>query len=213
MKAFVTIFLLNLLTSIDNAIVVGGIAQKTRHNLYLIGALSAVLLTICRTALILGVLSIAGIAGFRIALGALVLVIAVRLSLVTAPDDRKEPSLLRLLCVIVVTDLALSLDNILSLSITARDPWVIGFAVLAGLVPLLTFLPLFVGVMSRLLWIQLLAAGFVGELGFDVMTDDKWLLPYMPTGWKEAALRTSVALLVILLGAWRMYRTRLRRRP
>lgn len=209
MQQFATIFVLNLLTSIDNAIVIGGIAKRTRHSLLLIGLVSTILLTIFRTALIMGVLSASNVTGFRIGVGLVVLWVAVRLSELTAvATRRKDTSFLRLIVMIVATDLALSIDNILSLSIVTKNLWIVGFGVFFSLLPLLLLLPICVNVMERMPWIQILAAGFVAELGVDVITDDKLLAPRMPTGWGEVAIRASAAAIVVLYGFWRYRRSR-----
>lgn len=208
MQQLATVFVLNLLTSIDNAIVIGGIAQKTRHNLMIVGLVSAIILAACRTALIMGVLSFVNIPGFRIGLGLVVLFVALRLSQISPSPQRKELSFSRLVFVIVVTDLALSVDNVVSLSVVTKNPWTVGTGVLLSLIPLLMLIPVFVNIMERIMWIQILAAGFVAELGADAITDDKLVVSRMPTGWREVVIRASVALIVILYGIWRIYHNR-----
>lgn len=211
MTPVVTIFLLNLLTSIDNAIVTAGIVKKTQHSLVLVGLASAVILTVCRTALIMGVLSVAWIPGFRIGVGIVVLWVAIGLSQVSAGSTRRQSvPFSRLLVMVVGTDLALSIDNILSLSVVTQNVWVVGFGVLTSLIPLMLLLPMIVRVMKQVVWIQVLAAGFVAELGVDVITDDKFLINRVPSGWREAAIRTCSAGIVIGWGFWQLHRSKRR---
>ncbi|MCF8567586.1 hypothetical protein LLE49_22965 [Alicyclobacillus tolerans] len=209
MQQFAAIFILNLLTSIDNAIVIGGIVQRTRHNLVLVGAVSALILAFLRTALILGVLSVTDIPGFRIGIGLIVLWVALRLSEVI-PDPKREPetTFWRVIVMVVATDLALSIDNILSLSVVTKNPIAVGLGVLLSLLPLLLLLPVVINVMKHIWWLQILAAGFVAELAVDLITDDRILGSRMPTGWKEVIIRGCAALIVMFYGWWKMRRKR-----
>ncbi len=204
MHQFMTIFILSLLTSLDNAIVVSGIARRTKHNLMLVGLISSIVLTGCRTALIMGIVSVSTLPGFRLGLGLIVLWVAVRLTeLTTESSDRKDISVLRLILLITVTDMALSVDNIVSVATVSKNPWLIGTGVFFSLVPLFLLLPFFANVMKRVEWVQILAAGFVAELAIDAITDDKLLKSRVPTGWTEFIIRSSAALIVILYGFWR----------
>lgn len=205
MQQFATIFVLNLLTSVDNAIVIGGIAGRSRHLLAL-GVCSAAILTVLRTALIAGVLSVTDKPGWRIILGATVLVIAIGMAHMR-PERRArtEPSFLRLLFIILVTDMALSIDNILSLATVSKTLWIIAVGVFISLLPLLLLLPVMARVMDQIAWIRVLAAGFVAELGVDTLTDDKLIITHIPHGTIEVVLRASCAVAVMMYGFWNIY--------
>lgn len=202
--------MLNLLTSVDNAIVVGSIARRSKHLLAL-GACSAVILTVLRTALITGVVSVVNRPGWSLGLGLIVFAVSIRMAHIQTDDTRKvEPRFWNLLAVIVVTDLALSIDNILSLAVVSKIVWMIGVGVFLSLLPLLMLLPVISRVIDQIAWIQVLAAGFVAELAADTVLDDRWLAKRVPSVHIEFFMRAACAALVLGYGAVRLYRARRR---
>lgn len=204
MNQFVSIYVLNLLTSIDNAIVLGGIAKRHR-NLFAIGFVSSVVITVCRTLLILGLTSVVKLPGLRFTLGIIVLFVAINLANVRLSRGRHQMSFGRVVVMVVATDLALSVDNIFSLSMLSKNVFVIASAVFLSLLPLLMLLPVIVRVMNHVVWLQVLAAGFVAELGIDSITDDPWIAPKIPHGAVEVIVRVGSAVVVILYGFWRVF--------
>lgn len=204
MSQFFLIFILNLLTSIDNAIVLGGIADRYK-NLFAIGVVSSVVITICRTALIIGIVSVAKWPGLRLGLGVVVLFVALGLANVSRATDRSRSSFVRVLVMVVLTDLALSVDNILSIAVLSKNPILIASSVFLSLLPLLMLLPLIVRTMDHFIWLRILAAGFVAELAIDSITDDPLVISHVPGGKFEVFVRVSSAVIVILYGLWRTY--------
>lgn len=206
MTQFISIFLLNLLTSIDNAVVIGGIANRYK-NLFAIGVVSAAVITVCRTLLIIGIVSIVKWPGLRMTLGILVAIVAVSLANVDIDDRRGDSGFWKVLLMVVATDLALSVDNILSIAVLSKNPMVIASSVFLSLLPLLMLLPWIVKVMNQVPWLRILAAGFVAELAVDSITDDPIVKPHVPGGHVEMAVRIGFAVLVVLYGFWRTYWT------
>lgn len=204
MQQFITIFAINLLTSIDNAIILGGISNRYK-NLFLIGLVSSFVLTVARTILIMGIVSVAQWPGFRFTLGLVVLVIAINLAYVKNLDSRQASSFWRVLFLVVMTDVALSVDNVLSIALVSRNPFLLALSIFLSLVPLLLLLPLIVRVMNQMVWLRILAAGFVAELAIDSITDDPWLVHRVPSGRFEIILRVSFAVVVMVYGFWRTY--------
>lgn len=203
MHQFVTIFMLNLLTSIDNAIVIGGIVKRLK-NVFAIGVVSAVVITLTRTALIMGVVSVVAMPGLRLSLGIVVLIVAINLANLKRMDNRAGKNRFwRVLIMVVATDLALSVDNILSIAILSKNVSIIATSVFLSLLPLLLLLPTIVRVMDQVLWLRILAAGFVAELAIDSITDDPWVIRRIPSNHVEWLLRASSAAVVIVYGFWR----------
>lgn len=203
MHPFFSIFILNLLTSMDNAIVLSGIA-KQHKNLLAIGFLSSVVITVCRTALIMGVASVSNLPGLRLTLGIIVLFVALNLANVKTNVERDGVSFWHVLLMVVVTDLALSVDNILSLAVLSKNLFVVASSVFLSLLPLLMLLPTIVRTMERVVWLRVFAAGFVAELAIDSITDDPWVVDRIPRGHFELILRIASAIVIILYGFWRM---------
>ncbi len=204
-KEIVVIYVINLLTSIDNAIVIGGIANRHK-NLLSILAVSTIILTICRTALIVGVGFVAVWPGFRLFLGIGVVFVAIGLARV-AVDDRKRfgTSFLGVLTMVVVTDLALSVDNVLSIAMVSTKPLIIAASVFFSLLPLFMLLPVMINIMNQVPWLRILAAGFVAELAVDSMTDDPLIKHYIPPGDFELWVRVLAAVTVVAYGFWYVY--------
>ncbi len=204
LKEFVAIFLLNLLTSIDNAIVLAGIANRYK-NLWAIGAASSVILTICRTALIAGIVSVGTWPGFRLTLGVAVLFVAINIANVKTGHDREHSGFFQVLMTVVLTDLALSVDNIMSIAIISKHTVLIAVAVFLSLLPLFMLLPFIVKIMDQIAWLRILAAGFVAELAIDSILDDPLVIHRVPIGHFEVFIRVGSAVIVIVYGIWKTY--------
>ena len=204
LKEFVAVFLLNLLTSIDNAIVLAGIANRYK-NLWAMAAASSVILTICRTALIVGIVSVVAWPGFRMVLGIAVLLVAINIANVKTGEQREHSTFFRVLLTVIVTDLALSVDNIMSIAILSKHTVLIAVAVFLSLLPLFMLLPFIVRIMDQIAWLRVLAAGFVAELAIDSIMDDPLLIRRIPAGHFELFVRISSAAIVIIYGLWKTY--------
>lgn len=204
LQQFLAIFLVNFLTSIDNAIVLAGIANRYK-NLLVLGAVSSIVITVCRTALIMGIVSVTKWPGFRLTLGLAVLIVAFNIANASSEETRDKSGFWRVLFVVIATDLALSVDNIMSIAIISKNVILIALSVFLSLFPLFMLLPVMVKVMDQLAWLRILAAGFVAELAIDSITDDPFVAPHAPKGHMELFLRAGFALLVILYGVWRTY--------
>lgn len=210
MKPFIAIFLINVLTSIDNVIVVGGIASRYRY-LVPISLASTVVITVCRTLVIMGIGRITAWPGFRFMLGAAVFIVALQLANARADGNRENQSFWRVLLLVVVTDMALSVDNVLSISMISKNPIVVASSVFLSLLPLLLLLPIIVRTMDQVIWLRILAAGFVAELAIDSITDDPLIARIAPQGNVEVLLRVASAVVVIIYGFWMTYRRRVSR--
>lgn len=206
-QPFLTIFILNLLTSIDNAIVLAGIANRYK-NLFAIALTSAVVLTICRTVLIVGIVSVTKFPGLRFTLGLVVLLVAINLANVKIEGGgRQRLPFWNVLFMVVMTDLALSIDTILSVAVISKNVFVIASSVFLSLLPLLLLLPFIVRIMNKVIWLRILAAGFVTELAVDSITDDPWVVHRIPGGHFELFIRIFSAVIVVLYGFWKTYST------
>lgn len=204
MQEFLALFLLGFLTSVDNAIVLGGIAHQYR-NLLAIGLASSLVITVCRTALIMGIVSVVHWPGLRFTLGILVLFVAISIASVKKESGRTHAPFWRVLLTVTAMDLTLSIDNILSIAVMSKNLFLIALSTFLSLVPLLMLLPVIVRVMNQVAWLRVLAAGFVAELAVDSITDDPWIVHSVPSGGSEVLFRVLAALLVISYGLWRTY--------
>jgi predicted tellurium resistance membrane protein TerC len=204
MQQFFIIFLLNFLTSIDNAIILGGIINRSKYIL-VIGLTSVLIITGVRTLVIMSIVTVVQWPGLRFALGVVVLFVAISLARAQRGLDRDGTSFWRVLFVVVVTDTALSVDNILSIAVVSKDALIIATSVFLSLLPISLLLPVIVRVMNQATWLRIIAAGFVAELGIDSITDDPVLVQQLPNRHLEIAIRVSAAMMVILYGIWQTY--------
>lgn len=193
--SIIQVFILNFVTALDNAIVLAGIFKVNPSSRYwFLAASSMILLTLTRVILVLGIRPLSAMPGLQLALGAILLVLALRTANVTK-KQRGNQSLARLLGLIIVTDLAVSFDNLVSIMAVTTNVVAVGVGVFLSIVPLMLLLPIVTDVFSRMPWVQIIAAGVMAQTAVQVLVTDPLLRHQI---W-IAKFTTHISLLVALV--------------
>ncbi|ATY83997.1 hypothetical protein CVV65_02680 [Kyrpidia spormannii] len=215
MRTIVQVFMVNLVMSVDNIIVVAGIVRRSPH-LVAIAVISTFTLTAVRTGLIAGLHRLPQVPGLQLALGGMVLGIACKMTHIPGTRGGSDPPLWQLLSSVVLADLALSVDNMMVLALISKDLATIAIGTGLSLLLLLSFLPIITRTMQQIPLLQIVAAGFVALLGVRAMLQDPLvdtrLQAGLPVPGGQQDLPPAVAAALVLYGIGNMVYQRGRRR-
>lgn len=171
MYTIIQVFLLNLATSIDNVIIIGGILGRSGR-VVSISLCSALILTLIRTVLISGIHILTRIPGTQLTLGGLVLWVAFRTADVKGATARTESSFWQLLLMVVLCDFTVSMDTVMTLAAVTHDMWKVALGIFLSLLPLFLLVLLVTRVMNQIFWVRTLAAAFIAQLAVRAMLKD-----------------------------------------
>lgn len=214
--AFAQVVFINLVLSADNAVVMAlatrALPPRTQWQALAWGALAVVL---ARVALTLAAAYLLTWPLLKIVGALLLFWIAVRL-LAQSDDDahvQQAPSLIKAVQIIVVADLVMSLDNVLSVAAAAQGNNPALVAGLAVSIPLVIFFAVGLArLMARWPAIIVIGAGLLGWVAGGLLVSDPlwqaWIDARMPwlhfqlIDWTLAWTQILGAVLVVVLGMW-----------
>lgn len=209
---------INVVLSGDNAVVIAlacrDLPAERRRLAVIVGSVVAVLM---RVAFTLVVVELLALPYLKLACGALLLFIAVRLVKTEAGghDVAAAPSIWSAVRTIVVADVVMSLDNVVAIAAAANGSWLLIIFGLALSVPLIMFgSTLMLKLLTRLpvlAWVGAALLGYVaGELAGSDPTIEPWIVARVPH-WVPAA--AGAAFVVLVAPVWNAIERRRRRRP
>ncbi|WP_200760333.1 TerC family protein [Effusibacillus dendaii] len=120
MESVIHVFLLHLVTSIDNAFVIAGIIKHSVGPRMRVLLLSIAALTVGRTVCILFAQSLASFPGLKFISGLITFLLALKMA--KSVQYRKKSSLFSITFLVVIADLTISLDNILATAALSYRP-------------------------------------------------------------------------------------------
>ncbi len=210
-SALMSIILINLILSGDNAVVIAlavrNLPKKQRIWGIILGSGLAVLLRVVLTFFAAQLLLISFLKFFG---GILILWIAVKLFTSGHEDENIEAAagLWQAVKVILVADLVMSIDNVLAIAGASKGNM---FLLLFGLG---TSIPLVVGtstllsmLMDRYPVIIVIGAAILGKVGGEMMITDPWIhKTFHPPHWLDYAMQIACAVGVVILGKYLLKR-------
>ncbi|RNB82433.1 TerC family protein [Brevibacillus nitrificans] len=202
----VHIFMIDLVLSSDNAVVIGmacrGLPNKDRKKAVLYGTLGAILLRVLLTSLTTWMLDIPlvkAIGGFLLLWIACKLMIGESEELAEVSRNQNVGQAVR---TIILADFVMSLDNVLAVGGAAHgDLWLVILGLLMS-IPLLMWGSAFVArLMNRFNWLVIVGGGVLAFTAVEMCLEDpyvwKWVNPLM---LNHMWLPVIVALLVMVWG-------------
>lgn len=202
----VHIFMIDLVLSSDNAVVIGmacrGLPQKERTRAVLYGTLGAILLRILLTSLTTWMLDIPLVKAIG---GLLLLWIACKLMMgenEELADVSRNQTVGQAVRTIILADFVMSLDNVLAVGGAAHgDIWLVLLGLLMS-IPLLMWGSAFIArLMNRFSWLVIVGGGILAFTAVEMCLEDpyiwKWINPLM---LNHMWLPVIVAALVMLWG-------------
>jgi YjbE family integral membrane protein len=207
--ALFQIISINLVLSGDNAAVIALAARRLqgslRHQAIIIGSLGAVLLRVLLTVVAVQLLAIPYLQTMG---GILLLWVAARLvrSHGKKPANVKDNSatLQEAVRAIIIADVVMSFDNVLSLAAVARGSWLLLTIGLLTSIPLIMVgSTLLMKLMTRYPAIITLGAGLLGYVAGDMLLSDPlWQhMDFLQNAWIHNSIPALFALGIILLGS------------
>ncbi|GED33326.1 TerC family protein [Brevibacillus centrosporus] len=202
----VHIFMIDLVLSSDNAVVIGmacrGLPNKDRKKAVLYGTLGAILLRVLLTSLTTWMLDIPlvkAIGGFLLLWIACKLMIGESEELAEVSRNQNVGQAVR---TIILADFVMSLDNVLAVGGAAHgDLWLVILGLLMS-IPLLMWGSAFIArLMNRFNWLVIVGGGILAFTAVEMCLEDpyvwKWVNPLM---LNHMWLPVIVALLVMVWG-------------
>lgn len=165
------VFILNFATAMDNVIILASIFNRAPSRLWRLILCSTLVLTATRVILVHGIHLLTRVPGLQLCLAALLMVLAIRTAMVERPAERSE-SFGRLLFLVFITDLAVSIDNIVSIASASSNFIELVVGVFLSTLVLLLMLPVFMKVFHYVPWLQIIAGGIMAQAAVHVMVKD-----------------------------------------
>jgi YjbE family integral membrane protein len=208
LKALLSIVVIDLVLSGDNAVVIGMAARQLppeqRRRAIVLGGVGAVALRVMFTGLVAVLL---GIPLLQACGGALLAWIAYKVLRQTHGTQVVEEAstLASAVRTIILADVIMSLDNILAVGGAAHGNVPLLLVGLGLSIPLILFgSSLVATVMNRLPWLVYAGAAILVYTAVEMLLDDPVLRPYYPhTAWFEWGTILVVMLGILGLGYWR----------
>ena len=205
-QAISQVFILNLITAIDNAIILATIFKRSPNRPWLLAICSAVILTVTRVGLVSGIQTLMHLPAIELVLGVILLLLAAQTTIVEVKRERN--SFLWLLCLVFITDLAVSFDNIVAVVAVSEHPVIIAIGVFCSLLPLFLMLPFITIFFARFPWVQIVAAGIMGYTAVGVIMNDPLFHRLMMSQRHVNTASIAVATVTVGLGLVRYYAER-----
>lgn len=200
LSALLSIVVIDLILAGDNAVVIAmavrSLPQEQRRKGILFGAGAAVLLRVIATFFVAQLLNISYV---KLAGGALILWIAVKLFVEGAPEDghdRKAATIWEAVKIIVIADITMSLDNMLAVGGASHGNL---FLLLFGLALSIPFVVFTSNLLSMLMdkypVIIYLGAAILGKVGGEMMITDPFTVRLLPASLLATEMTAPVKVL------------------
>ena len=211
--AFLSIFMVNVVLSGDNAVVIAlacrKLPPKQQKMAILLGSGGAILFRIILTVIIVYLLKIP----FLQAVGGLLLVyIAVKLlkDEDAGEDVKSADNLAEAIKVIVVADLIMSLDNTLAIAAVSKGNWTLLIIGLATSIPIIILCAqIIMYMMKKFPIILYIGSGILGWTAGEMLVGDKKVLEYLHNNVAagtvhiiDIAVPVVITAFVIIFGWW-----------
>ncbi|WP_164525415.1 TerC family protein [Siminovitchia acidinfaciens] len=177
---FLQVFLMTLVSDIDNMLILGAILRK--HSYLEVTFLAAVLLTSTRTVYVGLVEGLSNVPLFHLVTGVILLFISFKLvtkliygAETFRPSRRSSFKKVKILAALAATDFLICWDGVLIISNISDQLAVISLGILGSLLISLYFLRLIIKLAATIPWINIVAGGFIAQNAITAIFKDPWL--------------------------------------
>jgi predicted tellurium resistance membrane protein TerC len=184
MGEFSKVFFLNLISDIDNMLILGTILRRYSFLNIIIPAV--IVLTIMRTIYVFLVNGISNIPMFHLLLGIILLFVAfklVRRSIKEENLPRRSNSSaylkVKVLLLLAASDFLICLDSIIVISGISQHMGPVTIGIFCSLLFSLLFLPLIVKLAANFFWVNIIAGGFIAQNAVIGMANDPVLADWI----------------------------------
>lgn len=173
MQDLIQIFLLNLITGIDNLFVIGAILRRSPCSRWQAVFCISGLVSISRTLCVLSFQSLFVFPGLKLASGLITLFISFRM---IQSARRRSISLVYVLLLVITTDVTISLDSIIATASISNSVLPIFFGIFFSMVCLLILLQFAEKILMQTAWVQIFVAGMIAQIAIHEMMKDRLFL-------------------------------------
>ena len=184
MQDFFKVFFINLISDIDNLLILGTILQ--RYSYLNITVPAVIALTFSRTIYIFLISRISNLPMVHLLIGVLLLFVALKLVKTSIRnDDYSRPSnnslylKIKALIILVSTDFLICLDSVIVISQISKNMKLVTLAIFCSLLISILFLPLIINLARTFFWINIIAGGFIAQYAVVGMLKDPWLADWI----------------------------------
>jgi YjbE family integral membrane protein len=213
LAAAISIILINLVLSGDNAVVIGMAAhrlpQRQRRAAILFGSGAAIVLRVGLTAVATFLLKLAWI---RLVGGAMLLWIGYKLlenEEEVHEGESKADGLFSAISTIVVADFVMSIDNILGVAAAAHgDYWLLIFGLAFSMVVVVVGGSLIASVLDRFWWLAYVGSAVIAWTGAEMIFEDSKVEEYLGEPVMTTYILVAVITIAVLAAAHYFHRHR-----
>lgn len=212
MQEFLQVFFINLVSDIDNMLILGAILRRYSYSRIIFPA--AVLLTVTRTVYVLMIDGLTAIPMFRLLLGIVLLILAFKL--VTKAGERQAPersrgssTLIKVLVLLAATDFLICMDGVIVISGISQEVLPVILGIFSSLLISLYFLPIIVKLATKFSWLNIIAGAFIAQIAIVRLVNDpflsKWLTSadaLFPEADVVSLFSNGTVILLIVIGVF-----------
>lgn len=212
MQELLKVFFINLVSDIDNMLILGAILRRYSYSRIVLPA--AVLLTFTRTVYVLMIDGLTAIPMFRLLLGVVLLILAFKLVTKAgeqqgAGRSKRSSSLIKILALLAATDFLICMDGVIVISGLSQHILPVTIGIFSSLLISLYFLPIIVKLATAFSWINIIAGAFIAKIAIVRVVNDpflgKWLSSadsLFPEADVVSLVSSGTVILMIVIGVF-----------
>ena len=184
MQEFFKVFFINLVSDVDNLLILGTILQ--RYSYLYITVPAVITLTISRTIYIFLINRISNLPLVHLIMGILLIFVALKLvrrsirnEHFTRPSNISPYLKAKVLLILASTDFLICLDSVIVISQISKSMTSVTLGIFCSLFISLLFLPLIINLARTFFWINIIAGGFIAQNAVIGMLNDPWLADWI----------------------------------
>jgi predicted tellurium resistance membrane protein TerC len=184
MLEFFKVFFINLVSDIDNMLILGTLLRK--HSYLNITLPAAMVLTLTRTIYVVLVDGLSNVPLVHLLMGIILLFIAFKLVTMFIGEDNRPGYTkysaylkIKVLLLLAATDFLICLDSVIVISGISQHVAPVTLGIFCSLLISLFFLPLIVKLATTFSWINIIARGFIAHNAIIGIANDPWITKWV----------------------------------
>ncbi|MFE0504313.1 TerC family protein [Peribacillus butanolivorans] len=212
MQELFIVFFINLVSDIDNMLILGTILRK--HSYLNITLPAAMVLTLTRTIYVVSVNGLSNVPMVHLLTGIILLVIAFKL---VTRSIREEDLIYRskhfafikikVLLLLAATDFLICLDSVIAISNISQHVVPVTIGIFCSLLISLFYLPLIIKLVSTFAWINIIVGGVIAQNAIIGIVNDPWLANWInkfdklfPEANMVNLISNGVVIIIVVIG-------------
>lgn len=181
---FLKVFFINLVSDIDNMLILGTILRKYSYLKIILPA--AFVLTFTRSVYVIAVNGLSNVPMIHLLSGVILLFIAFKLVTRSIGEEDIPRHLnrsfylkIKVLFLLAATDFLICMDSVIAISGISKNVVPVSLAIFCSLLISLFYLPLIVKLATIFSWINIIVGGFIAQNAIIGIVNDPWLADWI----------------------------------